>query len=490
MSDDENMLDQGDDDEVLELDAEDEPGFVQVGHWILFNYHLSPVARCLYAELAAHVNRIRRRTSGDTHVWPTLPLLAVCIGVGTGNQVTPYLDELVQVGAIVRRTTYDPLGRKSRNRYGVRFNPPAGHTNDLGVIMAHLRPIADDKKAVVAEAKKTKAIIKARREQAKNERFAGLAEPPSLSLPPYPLAVPVSNSETPGHAVPRKTWVRPQKNLGTTPKILGSNNTQNQTIGSTEKQVEEEDARARETAESSSQGWGVAGAAAPSATEPSPNGVAARMIAAVADRLGEHLAPDQHRALALQYEAAVGVIQALSAEGVDVHPSHLAEYIDAGYHRADGTPTYESLYAVLSYRMTPSQVRDRLPGFVARTSTSGAPGVGGAWGTGGVLRAAPQGRRCLTHDTAYVPDPSGFGLHCLACADEHPHVASEKGATGPGPRQLWDALPDPEPDLEFGEHCGNNACNREQRIIIKRSGDLVWSVPCPVCRPGEGEAAQ
>lgn len=493
MSSDQHMLDTDgvDESQVLELDAEDEPGFVQLGHWILFDYHLSPTARTLYGLMAAYVNRSRRRR-GDTDVWPTLPMLAVLIGVGTGDQVTPYLDELVQVGAIVRRATYDPKGRKTRNRYGIRFNPRPGHTNELGVIMAHLNPLADDKKAVAAEAKKTKKLIQARREQAKNERAAGLAEPPSLSLPPYPLVVPVGNGKTAGRGVPEKTRVRTPKNSGTYPKKLGSNNTQVQTTG----EVGEEDARARETAEFSSEGWGVAGAApAPSAPEPSPTGVAAQMIAAVADRLGESLDPDQHRTLAIQYEAAVQVVRAMAAEGVDVHVSHLAEYADAGYHRADGTPTYDSLYAVLSYRLGEAQVRAKLPGFAARTATSGAPGAGGAWGTGGAgvaPRGTAPGRRCLVHGTLYVANPSGFGLHCLACADTHPHTDPSPGPVDPGPRQVWDALPDPAPESAspYGEHCGNNACNREARIILRRDGDRVWGEPCPVCRPGEGEAAQ
>lgn len=495
MSIDETMFDTDgiDDSQVLEIEAEDEPGFVQVGHWVLFNYYLSPVARCLYGQMAAYVNRIRRRR-GDTDVWPTLPMLAVLIGVGTGDQVTPYLDELVQAGAIVRRATYDPKGRRTRNRYGVRFNPPAAHTNNLGVIMAHLRPIASKKENVAAEAKHTKAIIKIRREQAKNERAAGLAEPPSLSLPPYPLTVPDSNGKTAGQGVPEKTGVRTPKNSGAYPKKLGSNNTQVPTTGSREKQGEEEDARARETAGSSSEGWGVqpAATAQPAIPAPEPNGVAAQMIGAVARRLGEHLTPEQHQVLAAKYEAAVAVVQAMMAERVDVHPSHLPEYIDAGYHRPDGTPTYESLYAVLGYRLTETQVRDKLPGFVARTANT-APSAGpsgGGWGTGGP--APSQGSthgRCLIHGVAYIPDRSGFGLHCPRCSfDEDTPPAPDPITLGP--RTVLDALPDPEPQNRFGEHCGNNACNREQRTILKRAGDRVWAEPCPLCRPGEGGLAQ
>lgn len=491
---DETMLDpEGlDDSQMLELEAEDEPGFVQIGHWVLFNYHLSPVARALYGVMAGYVNRHRRRR-GDTQVWPTLPMLAILIGVGTGDQVTPYLDELVQVGAIVRRSTYDPKGRKTRNRYGVRFNPPRGHTNRLDVIMAHLRPIADGKTTtpdgkartlVQEEAQRTKEIIKVRREQAKNERASGLTGPVTLALPPYPLTVPTGNGKTAGHGVPEKTRVRTPENSGTYPKKLGSNDTQVPTTGSREEE-EGEDARARE--DFASEGWGVSAGkdSTPSAPEPSP--AAREMIKAVANRLNEALAPGEHRTLAGQYDTAVQIINELAAEGQDVHPSHLPEYIGAGYVRPDGTRTYDSLYAVLGYRLSPEVVRAKISGFVARLAASEAAGKGGAWGVGSakptaapVPSASPD--RCRVHGVRYIPDQSGFGLACPACAAEG--SAEDAQADTPAP-VLDKLLPPAAPASPYGEHCGNEACHRDLRTIVRISGDHVWRVPCPVCRPGD-----
>ncbi|MET9713634.1 hypothetical protein [Nocardiopsis alba] len=493
---DETMLDpEGlDDSQMLELEAEDEPGFVQIGHWVLFNYHLSPVARALYGVMAGYVNRHRRRR-GDTQVWPTLPMLAILIGVGTGDQVTPYLDELVQVGAIVRRSTYDPKGRKTRNRYGVKFNPPRGHTNRLDVIMAHLRPIADGKTTtpdgktrtlVQDEAQRTKEIIKVRREQAKTERASGLAGPVTLALPPYPLTVPAGNGKTAGHGVPEKTRVRTPENSGTYPKKLGSNDTQVPTTGSRERE-EGEDARARE--DFASEGWGVsAGKDSSTPSAPEPSQAARAMIAATATRLGEPLSPAEHQTLAAKYDAAVAVINSLAASGADVAPSHLAEYIDVGYVRPDGTRTYDNLYAVLKHRLSESEVRAKLPGFVARQAASEASGTSGAWGVGTSPAprpaAAPSAspNRCRIHGTRYIPDRSGHGLACPACAtdDEAPAEATQPDTPTPALDKL---LPPATPENPYGEHCGNNACNREQRTILHRSGDHVWAVPCPVCRP-------
>src|SRR5699024_3131351 len=183
------------------------------------------------------------------------------------------------------------------------------------------------------------------------------------------------------------------------------------------------------------------------------------------------------------YDTAVAVINTLMDQGADVHPSHLPEYINTGYHRPDGTPTYESLYAVLDYRLAETQVRGKLPGFVARKATSEAPG---AWGVG--APPAPQSgsarRRCLIHSTLYIPDPSGFGLHCPTCEDERPAPPAAPPADA-GPRTVLETLPEPS-QQDYGRHCGNNLCNREQRTILKRVGEHVWSEPCPVCRPGEG----
>ncbi|WP_435111640.1 hypothetical protein [Nocardiopsis synnemataformans] len=489
-----------DDNEPLDFFAEDEPGFAQIGYWVLFNYHISPTARLLYGVLVGFVNRNRRRAAGDTRVWPTLALLAVSIGVGSGDLVTPYLDELVQVGAIVRRGTYDARGRKTRNRYGVRFNPPRGHTNNLGVIMAHLKAIADTPKQIPATAKNTKAIIKARREQAKNERAAGIDGPLAPAMPPYSLSVPVGNGKSAGQQVPRNSGARTPENRGAHPEIPGSNNMQTPTRGSTYKQEEEGDARPRASETPSSDGWGVQAGTGPAPAAPEPSGTAKAMVAAVAARLGEGLSEREHRALAARYDAAVEVVTALAAEGADVHASHLPEYIDAGYLRPDGTRTYNSFYAVLSFRLSEAEVRGKLPGFVARAVASeasgplGASGTRGAWGVQGPAASPAPGAspdRCRTHGTRYIPDPSGFGLSCPACAADEPPArpAPPEPALASGPSKVLDALPDPAPADPYGPHCGNERCNRVTRVISRRDGDRVWVEPCPMCRPHDHQQA-
>lgn len=113
-------------------------------------------------------------------------------------------------------------------------------------------------------------------------------------------------------------------------------------------------------------------------------------------------------------------------------------------------------------------------------------------------RAAAAGPgRCPLHGTDYVPEWSTPGRpYCMVC--EHEEATAQTPAAKPpappapeaeslpeGPRTVLEALPEPAGD-SYGEHCGNERCNRETRVVINVTpGGQVRVGPCPVCRPGE-----
>src|SRR5690625_1149404 len=161
------MTDPDDFTQIIELEALDDPGFTQLGHWVSFCRELSPTSRKLYDLLAAFVNQ-KRRSQGDTDVWPSLELLATSLCLSKGELVTPYMDELIQIGAIAKRTRTIG-GMQARNVYGVRFNPPPDWTGPVSIdeIMADAKFIADDPDKMRAAAKEAKALISKRREAEK-----------------------------------------------------------------------------------------------------------------------------------------------------------------------------------------------------------------------------------------------------------------------------------------------------------------------------------
>lgn len=191
--------------DTFEIEALDQPTFTQVGHWVAFRSDLSPTARHLYTVLATFVNQ-GRRANGDTEVWPSLNLLAVTLGLSKGDSVTPYIDELIQANIVVKRAS-DIGGMRARNHYAIRFNPPPGeHTATTFVeLLAPLKAIAGDTKAMSKAAKETRALIKERRERESNKR--------------------------PRFAVPRNTGPRTPEYRGTHPAIPGSNKTQGELDG-------------------------------------------------------------------------------------------------------------------------------------------------------------------------------------------------------------------------------------------------------------------
>lgn len=116
------------DDEPFDVEAEDDIDFAQVGTWAIFAIGLTPVARHLYTIMVAMINRTR----GDTDVWPSLDLLAAWLGFSRGDKVTPYMDELIAIGAIDKRTRRIH-GMKTRNVYRVRRNPPENWAGALSL---------------------------------------------------------------------------------------------------------------------------------------------------------------------------------------------------------------------------------------------------------------------------------------------------------------------------------------------------------------------
>lgn len=156
--------------DTFEIEALDQPTFTQVGHWVAFRTDLSPTARHLYTVLATFVNQ-GRRANGDTDVWPSLNLLAVTLGLSKGKSVTPYMDELIQAN-IVEKTTNTIGGMRSRNTYGIRFNPPPGEktTTSFVELLEPLKAIAGDSKAMTKVSAETRELIKERRARESGKR--------------------------------------------------------------------------------------------------------------------------------------------------------------------------------------------------------------------------------------------------------------------------------------------------------------------------------
>jgi hypothetical protein len=156
--------------DAFEIEALDQPTFTQVGHWVAFRTDLSPTARHLYTVLATFVNQ-GRRANGDTSVWPSLALLAVTLGLSKGKSVTPYMDELIQANIVVK-TTNTIGGMRSRNTYGIRFNPPPGERSvtNFVALLEPLKAIASDPKAMTKASAETRELIKERRSRESAKR--------------------------------------------------------------------------------------------------------------------------------------------------------------------------------------------------------------------------------------------------------------------------------------------------------------------------------
>lgn len=100
------------------------PQKTEVFDWVTLS-GVSPHAIALYVILRMHVNRAR----DDEEVWTSTLTLAVLMGLSRGDKIKPYLDELVEIGAV--EVARGGLHRK--NRYTVHSLPPADYRGVLDV---------------------------------------------------------------------------------------------------------------------------------------------------------------------------------------------------------------------------------------------------------------------------------------------------------------------------------------------------------------------
>ncbi|MFC4049033.1 helix-turn-helix domain-containing protein [Actinomadura syzygii] len=83
---------------------------------------ISARAQALYWQLAVHLNRRR----GDRVVFPSRQNLAARLGFSQARTIDRYLTELIEVGAIDKRTTRTS-GMRSRNFYVLHLQPRPGY---------------------------------------------------------------------------------------------------------------------------------------------------------------------------------------------------------------------------------------------------------------------------------------------------------------------------------------------------------------------------
>lgn len=115
-------------DRDIEIQAGRRAPFTQIGDWVLLS-GVSDRAVALYCRLAMHVNVQR----SDTDVWPAMEVLAEFADFNKPESITPYMDELVVIGAVaVERTRYAGALR-ARNRYTVHQAPAVDYAGPLSL---------------------------------------------------------------------------------------------------------------------------------------------------------------------------------------------------------------------------------------------------------------------------------------------------------------------------------------------------------------------
>lgn len=108
-----------DDAEQLEIQAGRRAPFTMAPDWIL----LAPVtrdAKILYWALAAHISQSR----DDSDVWPTQDQLATLLGYTASKVIRERIKELLEIGAIEKRTIRTHGGMRQRTIYTVHQTPP------------------------------------------------------------------------------------------------------------------------------------------------------------------------------------------------------------------------------------------------------------------------------------------------------------------------------------------------------------------------------
>lgn len=119
--------------------------YTDVSDWVGLS-GVSPQAHSLYVKLRMHVNQKR----GDTKVWPGTDTLAALMTRGRGDKIAPWLQELVDIGAIeIQR-----FGMPRRSIYIIHSLPADDYVGPttIGQWYAIHRPLL----AIAREAEKTK----------------------------------------------------------------------------------------------------------------------------------------------------------------------------------------------------------------------------------------------------------------------------------------------------------------------------------------------
>lgn len=110
--------------------AEDWPTFyTQVPVWVLLS-GCTAQAYKLYAFLSEHINS---RTTGRRIAWPKGDALARALGLKDYRKAARYCRELEALGAMRIEEIRYAGGMRRRNRYHVRFNPPATYQGLLSL---------------------------------------------------------------------------------------------------------------------------------------------------------------------------------------------------------------------------------------------------------------------------------------------------------------------------------------------------------------------
>ncbi|MFC7309326.1 hypothetical protein ACFQVC_34595 [Streptomyces monticola] len=119
-----------DEDTLDDLIPEDWPTYyTQVPVWVLLSGCTAQAYR-LYAFLAEHINS---RTPGKRIAWPKGTAIARVLGLKDYRKAARYWAELQELGAIRIEEVRYAGGMRRRNRYHVRFNPPAGYEGLLSL---------------------------------------------------------------------------------------------------------------------------------------------------------------------------------------------------------------------------------------------------------------------------------------------------------------------------------------------------------------------
>jgi hypothetical protein len=214
-------------DQQIEIQIGRRAPFTQIGDWVLVSA-VSDRAVALYCRLSMHINVTR----GDTEVWPALEVLAEWAGFSKSESITPYLDELVVIGAVSVEQSRYANGLRARNRYVVHQTPEAGYVGPLSAADYYaLRRARPDDLAAWREqrrawiADQARDMAARRKEGARKRRRSAAASAP----PPGGVRTPLQRGTARAGAtrdeglfpVPRSSGVRTPVQRGPVPRPSG-----------------------------------------------------------------------------------------------------------------------------------------------------------------------------------------------------------------------------------------------------------------------------